>query len=198
MTEEVGLDRAFIRRLSGAFEHYPRATLHWPEFRHAAVLVPLLCAEDGLRLLFTVRSANLPSHAGQISFPGGRLEPSETTDDAARRETFEEVGLSVPPNALIGYLDDQPSPARYIVTPVVGFVSWPQPLTLSPAEVAEAFTVPLSDLLAMTPRTEERWLKASKRTLYFYDWHDRVIWGMTGNVLKNLLDVIEAFRSPAT
>ncbi|MDZ7704794.1 MAG: CoA pyrophosphatase [Trueperaceae bacterium] len=186
-----GANAGFVRRIGEGLEHYPRATLHWPEFRRAAVLVPLLCADDGIELLFTVRSVNLASHAGQISFPGGRLEPSESDNDAARRETFEEVGLSVPTASLLGYLDDQPSPARYVVTPVVGALPWPQPLVLEPAEVDEVFTVPLNDLLAMTPRTEERWLKASKRTLYFYDWGDRIIWGMTGNILKNLLDLIK-------
>ena len=84
-----------------------------------------------------MRSSALSNHAGQISFPGGRLEAGENVMQAARRETAEEIGLDIPETSLLGTLHDLPSPARYTVTPVVGVVRWPQPLTLQTAEVAE-------------------------------------------------------------
>jgi 8-oxo-dGTP pyrophosphatase MutT (NUDIX family) len=71
-------------------------------YRPAGVLVPLLLDEAGARLLFTVRSHDLPHHPGQISFPGGGCQPGETPDAAARREAYEEVGLEVPATALVG------------------------------------------------------------------------------------------------
>ena len=167
-----------------------RVTLEWPSFRPAAVLVPILKTETGYELLFTVRSSQLSSHAGEISFPGGGVDEGETLDEAARREAFEEIGLTVTSEALLGYLDDVPSPAKYIVTPVVAVLEKPLDLTLSQAEVEEVFTADLEALSRLEPRKEERILQGHHRVIHFYTYQERVIWGLTGNVLKNLLEVI--------
>ena len=167
-----------------------RVTLEWPNFRPAAVLVPILKTETGFELLFTVRSSRLSSHAGEISFPGGGVDEGETLDEAARREAFEEIGLTVTSEALLGYLDDVPSPAKYIVTPVVAVLEKPLDLTLSQAEVEEVFTADLEALSRLEPRKEERILQGHHRVIHFYTYQERVIWGLTGNVLKNLLEVI--------
>lgn len=185
-------DDEVISKLKTNLKHFERETMSIDGFRQAAVLVPLLRGPDGLELLFTVRSAALSNHAGQISFPGGRSDPGETPAQTARRETLEEVGLEVGEDALLGELSELPSPARYVATPIVGVLDWPQPLTLNPAEVEEAFTVPLDALRTLEPRTEVRYLEGMERTLYYYPWRERMIWGMTGNILKNLLDVLEA------
>ena len=185
-----------ISKLKRTLPHRPRKTLTLPEFRRAAVLVPLLRAPDGLELLFTVRSSTLPHHAGQISFPGGRLEVGESVSDAARRETVEEIGLNVPETLLLGTLSDLPSPARYVVTPVVGVLPWPQALTLQTTEVAEVFTVPLAELLAITPRQETRLLEGQRRVIYFYAHQsptgERLIWGLTGSIVADFLSVVRA------
>lgn len=182
-----------LSRLRRALVANERNRLSLDDFRAAAVLVPVLMAPDGLRLLFTVRAASLRNHAGQISFPGGRVDPGESLEQAARRETREEIGLEVPADAVVAQLDDHSSPARYVATPVVALIAWPQTLTLNPAEVAEAFTAPLDELARIEPRSEERQLFDQRRRLYYYPWHDgrqeRLIWGFTGNVLKNLLDL---------
>jgi 8-oxo-dGTP pyrophosphatase MutT (NUDIX family) len=170
-----------------------RATLEWQGFRQAAVLVPILKTEIGYELLFTVRSSRLSSHAGEISFPGGRVDDGESIDEAARREAFEEIGLTVTSQNILGYLDDVPSPAKYIVTPVVAVVEKPLDLTLSQAEVEEVFTADLETLSRLEPRREERILQGHRRMIHFYNYQERVIWGLTGNVLKNLLDVIYTF-----
>lgn len=181
-----------ISRLKTNLKHAARETVSIDGFRRAAVLVPLLRGPNGFELLFTVRAATLANHAGQISFPGGRSDPGETLAQTARRETLEEVGLAVQADDLLGELSELPSPARYVVTPIVGVVDWPQRLTLSRAEVEEAFTVPLEELRTLEPRTEVRYLEGMQRTLFYYPWRDRLIWGMTGNVLKNFLDVLES------
>ncbi len=171
-----------------------RETLNFSDFRRAAVLVPMLQTPGGLELLFTVRSSELSNHAGQISFPGGRLEAGESVPEAARRETAEEIGLNVPETSLLGTLHDLPSPARYTVTPVVGVVAWPQSLTLQATEVAEVFTVPLAELLSVTPRQEIRLLEGQRRTIYFYAHQsltgERLIWGLTGNIVADFLSVV--------
>lgn len=168
-----------------------RVAMDIPGFRRAAVLVPLLESESGLELLFTVRSSSLPHHAGQIAFPGGGMEEGEDLVTAALRETVEEVGLAVAPDAVLGTLNDHPSPARYVATPVVARVPWPQPLHLNRHEVADVFTVPLADLRAIEPSSEVRELFQYRRRIFAYVWRDRRIWGFTGNVVKNLLDVME-------
>lgn len=160
-------------------------------FRHAAVLVPLLDGADGLELLLTVRSHELRSHAGQIALPGGRLEPGETFEQAAIRETHEEVGLVVEPTSVVGTLSDHPSPAGYVARPIVAVLPWPQPVRVDPGEVADVFTVPLEDLRSLTPRSELRELRSFRRRIYFYQWGERSIWGFTGNVIKDLLDVLD-------
>jgi 8-oxo-dGTP pyrophosphatase MutT (NUDIX family) len=167
-----------------------RLQLEYPNFRRAAVLVPILKTEDGFELLFTVRSSQLSNHAGEISFPGGRVDEGESLEEAARREAFEEIGLTVTSENILGCLDDVPSPAKYIVTPVIALLEKPVDFVLSQAEVEEIFTANLRELAQLEPRTEARFLEGHQRVLHFYAYQERVIWGLTGNVLKNLLDVI--------
>ena len=167
-------------------------------FRRASVLVPLLYGPDGVEVLFTVRAARLKSHAGEIAFPGGRLDPGETHMEAALRETEEEVGLSVTPEQVLGRLSDHPSPAGYVATPYVAQVPWPQELTLNPAEVDAAFTVPLAELAAIEPQTRVAELARYRRLLYSYRWGEYLIWGCTGNVVRDLLEVIAGDPSGAT
>ena len=194
MTKSGGDPESLLSVLQEDLGTRTHEVLTFSGFRRAAVLVPLLRAPDGLHLLFTVRSSGLSNHAGQIAFPGGRLEPGESVADAARRETLEETGLNIAATSLLGRLSDQPSPARYLVTPLVGVARWPQPLTLNPGEVADTFTVPLAELLAVRPRREERQLEGQRRVLHFYAHgqgeHERLIWGLTGNIVADFLEAV--------
>lgn len=156
----------------------------------AGVLVPVLEAATGPELLFTVRSRNLRNHPGQIAFPGGHVDPGETLLEAALRETDEEVGLQVDPGNVLGQLDSHPSPSGSCATPFVATISWPRPLTLSEDEVESTFTVPLADLLQMTPTSQLVHHKGWNRLLHSYDWQGMQIWGLTGNVLHQLLGFI--------
>jgi 8-oxo-dGTP pyrophosphatase MutT (NUDIX family) len=181
------------RLLSGlreALRMRDRERLEIPGFRQAAVLVPLLRGKEGLELLFTVRAEMLTHHAGQIAFPGGGLDPGESIEEAALRETREEIGLEVSRAAILGRLNDHPSPARFIATPVVAELTWPQPVRPNPAEVSEVFSVPLEELRGIVPRWEERVLQDFRRRIHFYAWGERLIWGFTGNVVKELLDLL--------
>jgi 8-oxo-dGTP pyrophosphatase MutT (NUDIX family) len=192
----MSTDAFFATLRSRLASHQPkRVTLNG--FRPAAVLVPVLDAPDGPQLLFTLRADTLSHHAGQIAFPGGRSDPGETPEETARRETLEEIGLEIPAGAVLGRLSDHPSPALYTATPVVARVPWPQPLTLLDSEVREVFTADLKTLAALKPWQEVRESRGQRRTLHFYDYGGRVIWGLTGNVLKELLGLLKSVGSLA-
>jgi 8-oxo-dGTP pyrophosphatase MutT (NUDIX family) len=179
-------------RLQQALAAHVLPDCSFPDLLPAAVLVPLLDAPEGIGVLLTVRSSDLAHHPGQIAFPGGRLDPGETTLQTALRETEEEVGLDVSPHAILGRLSCRPSPAGYCAEPFVARLPWPQPLTLLASEVAETFIVPLNELLALNPTEQVVTSQGREIRLHAYPWQGRNIWGLTGNVLHELLEIIRA------
>ncbi|WP_423739365.1 NUDIX hydrolase [Deinococcus koreensis] len=163
-----------------------RQTLHLPSYRRAAVLVGLTREPDP-RLLLTVRSPDLPTHQGQISFPGGSLEAQETPVQAALREAWEEVGLEPARVRVLGELDDVFTPIGFHVTPVLARLPAEPQLQLS-GEVAEILLPPLSDLRSLVPTLERRTLPDGQQVqLYRYPWQGHDIWGMTARVIHDLL-----------
>ena len=116
--------------------------------RDAAVLVPFVVRSGQLNVLFTQRTPHLAAHAGQISFPGGRVEASDAgREDTALRETEEEIGLARRHVEVLGFLDPYVTITGFVVTPVVALVTPPFELELDSFEVADAFEVPLSFFL---------------------------------------------------
>jgi 8-oxo-dGTP pyrophosphatase MutT (NUDIX family) len=151
----------------------------------AAVLVPLVNRPQGLSVLLTQRSADLPDHPGQISFPGGRVEPDDPSlAAAALREAAEEVGLAAERVAILGELAQYETVTGYRVTPIVGWVEPPFALTPDPVEVADVFEVPLSFLL--DPANQQRhfrMLGSLRRDFWAIPYGDRYIWGATAAML---------------
>jgi 8-oxo-dGTP pyrophosphatase MutT (NUDIX family) len=151
----------------------------------AAVLVPLINREDGLTVLFTERSRDLPDHPGQISFPGGRVEPGDAdTGIAALREAEEEVGLKRERVTLLGRLEPYETVTGYRVTPVVGWIEPPFEIRADPVEVADVFEVPLAFLLE--PANHQRHFRMvgnTRRDYYAIPYGDRYIWGATAAML---------------
>ncbi|HYD99598.1 MAG TPA: CoA pyrophosphatase [Alphaproteobacteria bacterium] len=160
--------------------------------RQAAVLVPLVRRPEGLHLLLTQRTEHLAAHAGQISFPGGRMEPADADATAtALRETEEEIGLDRHHVEVIGRLDTYVTRTGFSVIPIVGLVTPPFRLTPDPFEVKEAFEVPLAFIL--DPRNRERhsrWFKGADRHFWVFHYQSRYIWGATAGMLVNLCDVL--------
>ena len=157
----------------------------------AAVLVPIVERSEPTVLL-TQRTADLASHAGQISFPGGRIEPNdESPVAAAMREAKEEVGLAPTLMEPIGYLDLYLTFSGFRILPTVARVKPDFSLTINPSEVVDAFEVPLQFL--MTPANHQRksrdW-KGITRDYYAMPFGDRYIWGITAGILRNLYDRI--------
>ena len=164
-----------------------------PPLTPAAVLVPLVLRPDELTVLLTKRTAHLAAHAGQISFPGGRLEPDDADAAAgALRETEEEIGLSPDRIEIIGRLDTYVVRTGFEVTPVVGLVTPPFTTSRDEFEVAEIFEVPLSFIL--DPKNHQRQSRVDfggvKREFWVFPYRDYFIWGATAGMLINLYELL--------
>jgi 8-oxo-dGTP pyrophosphatase MutT (NUDIX family) len=190
-------------------------------FRRAAVLVALLSRPGGPTLLFTRRTESVRKHKGEVGFPGGHLEPGETARHAALREAREEVALDPEAVEVLGELDERPVVTRYVVTPVVGLVrAPPDRFERQEREVGEVFEVPVGRFLEpgmprgewwdasrlpedavprplLDLRDEEIDRRAGRYRVWFYDVApDRVIWGFTARVLKDLVERAFSPRGP--
>ncbi len=155
--------------------------------RRAAVLVAIV-AHDIPTVLLTQRTEHLPSHAGQIAFPGGKLEPGDADAVAAAlREAEEEIGLADHYVQPIGYLDALRTHTGFHVDPVVAIVQPGFALRLDEREVADAFEVPLGFLMnAVNHKMQSRLRDGRERRFYTMPYGERFIWGATASMLKNM------------
>ncbi len=156
----------------------------------AAVLVPLVLRPEGTTVLLTRRREHLSSHAGQIAFPGGRIDGEhETAVEAALREAREETGLETAFVEPIGFLDGYVTVTSFAVTPVVGLVRPGFALEPHDGEVAEVFEVPLAFLMdSVNHQKHERDWKGGKRYYYAMPYGDYYIWGATAGMIRNLYE----------
>jgi len=161
-------------------------------FKPAAVLVPLLRRDDGLRILLTRRTTTLPDHAGQICFPGGRVAARDAgAAGAALREAEEEVGLSPAAVALTAELDPYHTRTGYAVTPLVGVLDAPAAFRPDPSEVAEVFEVPLDFVVDPANReTHSIGVRGTARHYHVFVHGPHYIWGATAGMLVNLAEVL--------
>jgi 8-oxo-dGTP pyrophosphatase MutT (NUDIX family) len=158
----------------------------------AAVLVPVVNRPDGLSVLLTRRTDHLTDHAGQISFPGGKVDVEDSSpEETALRETEEEIGLDRGRVHLVGRLPDYFIPTGFRVTPVIGWVEPPFALKLDPFEVAEAFEVPLSFLVDPNHRQLQSAMRNGRlRHFYAMPYQGYNIWGATAGMLVVLSRIL--------
>ena len=158
----------------------------------AAVLVPIIDDGGPLRLLLTRRTEDLPTHQGQVAFPGGHVDPDDADPAAtALREAEEEVGLSPAHVEVIGLLDDQVTQEGTVaVTPVVGLVARLPELHPTPAEVAHVFTIPVTDLTrAERWKSEDRIDRDREIRLHFFRHEGETLWGLSARIVVHLLEL---------
>jgi 8-oxo-dGTP pyrophosphatase MutT (NUDIX family) len=155
--------------------------------RAAAVLVPIVLRSE-LTVLLTQRSNDVPSHPGQISFPGGKMETYDATPvDCALREAKEEIGLESSRVEPLGYLDSYRTGTGFQISPVVAFVTPGFDPVLDPREVLDVFEVPLAFLMdsANHQKASREW-RGRERFFYAMPYEGRYIWGATAGMLKNM------------
>jgi 8-oxo-dGTP pyrophosphatase MutT (NUDIX family) len=161
------------------------------ERRSSAVLVPLFEEDGEARLILTKRPETMPSHQGEIAFPGGKLEPEldHSLRDTALREASEEIGLDPGSVEIVAELDGIGTFAsRFVIAPFVGFLTSRPTLRPDPREVVRVFDVALGELLAPGVHHAERWQPApGDIEVHFFDLADETVWGATARILYGFL-----------
>jgi 8-oxo-dGTP pyrophosphatase MutT (NUDIX family) len=163
--------------------------------RPAAVLIPIFQQgpHEPLRLLLTQRTAHLRDHAGQISFPGGGLNPGEGAIAGALREAQEEIGLDPARVEIFGQMPQYQTGTGFSVSPMIGFVQTPCDLVPDAGEVADIFDVPLDFILdPRNMRQETRFYRGAWRSFLAVPWSGRYIWGATAGMLAQLSRIVRA------
>jgi 8-oxo-dGTP pyrophosphatase MutT (NUDIX family) len=171
----------------------PPEKLFDPQRALAAVLVPFFQRNGEWHLLFTHRSKNLQHHSNEISFPGGTMEPDDPDlMTTALRELQEEVAIPAASVEILGRLGHwRTVSSSFVVVPYVGMLSPDTQFRANPVEVAELLEVPLREL--QNPaifRQEERLIDQKLYPVYYYEWRSHTIWGLTGRIVKTLLDLL--------
>ncbi|GJL95892.1 MAG: hypothetical protein DHS20C05_22970 [Hyphococcus sp.] len=198
---EANLERATAQRVRALFNeinpHLVGEKLfesRWSDIRKdAAVLVPIIPRPEGARVLLTVRSSDMPSHAGQISFPGGKVEPQDKTRvDTALREAHEEVNIAPHLVDVIGRLGVHQGGLGFSVTPIVGLVDPKAELKACPREVKEIFEVPLEFIANLKNHiTEQREHKGVRYNMFAAPYERFHIWGLTAGILRTLAETLQ-------
>jgi 8-oxo-dGTP pyrophosphatase MutT (NUDIX family) len=165
----------------------------------AAVLIPVFEEDGEVRVVLTRRASHLRTHRGEVSFPGGRIEPEETPVSAALRESSEEIGLDPAPVEILGQLQPLSTvSSSSSITPFVAVLPARQPLHPNPAEVEHVFDVSLADLLADGVFRSELWSRPGVGTdfpVFFFDLPDDIVWGATARILHELLGLVLTERT---
>jgi 8-oxo-dGTP pyrophosphatase MutT (NUDIX family) len=187
------LDREPLRAGSEALGDHdlnPDFTADGISFRDAAVLIPVVARRPQASVLLTQRTPHLTAHAGQIAFPGGKIDPEDQTPAAAAlREAREEIGLHPSMVEPVGYLTPYLTRTGYRIVPVLGRVDPDHRITINPEEVTDTFEVPLAFL--MSSGNHRRGCRPfNGKTRYFYEmpFNERYIWGITAGIIRGLYE----------
>jgi 8-oxo-dGTP pyrophosphatase MutT (NUDIX family) len=160
--------------------------------RRAAVLIPLYLQADEWHVLFTRRTNKVQDHKGQVSFPGGGLEPKDNgVEEAAIREACEEIGLCVSDVLILGRLPDYETVTRFMVSPVIARIRWPFELRIEEKEVSRVFSIPLGWLAERKSWHEFPMLFPTGRrenVIIYKKYDGELLWGVTARIMVNLLE----------
>jgi 8-oxo-dGTP pyrophosphatase MutT (NUDIX family) len=192
-----------VRRKLSELTRSPRQKWHQREglpvedLSEAGVLIPLAEKEGELHVLFTHRSQDMEKHSGEVSFPGGHVEPEDNTlVETALREAYEEVGLHPSDVEVYGAVTELPTVTGFRIEAFAGEYPHPYELIPCPREIETIFEAPLSALAdPAIHRVEEREYAGQVFPVHFFDYDGHVIWGATGYMLHTFLEFLELIRT---
>ena len=186
--------------LKAFLSHRDKSVIIEPSRISSAVLVPLYKENGKYHVVFIRRSFGVPTHKGQIAFPGGaRHKSDKNLLETALRETEEEIGVKQEDVTVLGELDDQiTTTSNFILTPFIGVIPWPYEFKLCKAEVERLIFVPLQALRDKNSRKPEmEILNGQEYPSYAYFYHGKRIWGATARVINMLLEVLDQIEDKA-
>jgi 8-oxo-dGTP pyrophosphatase MutT (NUDIX family) len=175
------------QRIEKILRHHKKRKITGHNLKASAVLIPIFRKEGRYYVLLTERSDDVVFHKGQVCFPGGTQEPSDSSLlQTALRESQEEIGLQVKDIEILGELDDIITfTSNYVISPFVALVPYPHSLRTNGREVKGTFSVPLSFLM-----DEANF----KQDSYAYEYDDHIIWGATARILRQFIDLLKSER----
>ncbi len=185
-----------IEQVKKAIASRPKRYLPVDGLKPAAVTVPLFLKGDEWHVLLTRRTQEVRHHKGEISFPGGAVDPQDASLlETALRETEEEVGIHRKDVTFLGELNDIQTMSRFRISPFVIVFPYPYPFQVCRAEIDELLEIPLGRL-QRDARLEEKTAEYEglRAKIYFYYFRDVVIWGATAKILKQLFDLVDFSR----
>jgi len=171
-------------------KNYERNTLAATP-RVAAVLIPIINHGQECNILFTKRLRHLTHHGGEVSFPGGIMDPDDKSlYETALRETHEEIGVESSGVQILGAMDDELSKWGHRVTPYTGVLKSTD-FTLQQSEVDRVYMIPVSHLMNPSNYYSENWIHVNQsREVHFYRYGDDIIWGLTARILYNFISLM--------
>jgi 8-oxo-dGTP pyrophosphatase MutT (NUDIX family) len=173
------------QQIEKILRHHEKKKITGENLKTSAVLIPLFYNQGQYHVLFTERSDEVNFHKGQVCFPGGTQEPSDSSLlETALRESEEEISLNAKDVEILGELDDSLTfTSNYVISPFVAFIPHPHSLRTDGKEVKEAFSVPLSFLM-----DEANF----KQDSYTYEYEGHIIWGATARILRQFIDLLKS------
>lgn len=201
-----------LNNIKDKLKNYKPYINGFQNMKRASVLIPLVCENDSYSILFQLRSKKLNYQPGEISFPGGKIEKGESPKEACIRETYEEIGIDKDNLEIITPLDIYVAPSNLIIHPYVGIIKDMSKLKINEAEVDHVFLVPIDYLLEYNPDyytndvriipnenfpydkipNKERYEFAKgEYPVWFYEYNNYVIWGITAIILENFLSFVK-------
>lgn len=194
--DELWIRQRFLNNVAWHPEMQGDLGFNVKPWKAAAVLILIVMRESGPTILFTKRTANLREHAGQVSFPGGRVDPTDQhLVDTALRETEEETGIHRSDVDVIGQMPQYETRTGYTITPIVGIIKKPFIANINRTEVDEIFEVPLSFLMNGAHHQRRIWVSPTdtvRKMVYTIPYERFFIWGATAGMLRNLFHFFRA------